>query len=211
MEAIVNAEKNLDRILSAYPIFLQAERKTGVKKTRLVAGLGGGIILFGLMHYIAEALTAIAAFAYPAAMTVAAIEANNKADDVHWLTYWMVLSLLTTIEAITCGWIKAIIPFYTLVKLALCVWLFLPQTQGATVIYKRILQPLVAMYRQSPLYVQTVDGFKKGADLLSKGVVSGKASTLNMVKESTVRAVTEEITKKVSEATEDADTNSKND
>lgn len=208
MEAVFDAEKKLDRILSTYPVFLQAERKTGVKKTRLVAGVFGGLVLMGLLHFVAEAFTAIAIFAYPAAMTVTAIEADNKADDVHWMTYWMVLALLNTVEILSGGWIRAIVPFYIISKLVLCVWLFLPQTQGATVVYKRVLQPLVAFYRQSPLYMQAVDGIKKGADIISKGVSSGKASA-NVAKAAAVavnavNSAKNEVSKTIAETSGDS-------
>ena len=204
-DAILDAEKKLDRIMSAYPIFLQAERKLGMKKTRILASFLVSTIMLGLLHFVADAFTALVVFAYPAAMSVTAIESDNKAEDVHWLTYWMVLSLLNTVEVITGGWIKAIVPFYIITKLVFCVWLFLPQTQGATIVYQRVVQPLVAMYRQSPLYVKTVESIKKGADVLSKGVASSAKTTMNFAKAANaVNNAKGEVAKAVLQETENA-------
>lgn len=183
MDQIALYEKKLDRELSKHSVFLQMEQATGVPKTKLVA-LGLASILALLMfHYLSEMFTALVLFAYPAAMTVAAIESNNKSEDVHWMVYWMVVALLDTIEILSIGLLPSIIPFYSLVKLAFCIWMFLPQTKGASLMYKTVLRPLVGMYQNSPLYQSAVSKTKAGVETVSKGVASAKSSIENIAKE----------------------------
>lgn len=165
-------EKSADRELSKHSVFLQLERSTGLKKTSLVA-LGTASILFILaFRCAAHSIVALVSFVYPAVMTVMVIEQHNKADDANWMAYWLTLGLLTTIESITGRALYSIIPFYLLIKLAFCVWLFLPRTSGAKLLYEKTIRPMAYALKDNAVAKDLVAKMQKSA--LEFGKVAAK-------------------------------------
>jgi receptor expression-enhancing protein 5/6 len=198
MEHIAQIEKSLDKELGKHSVFLQLERSTGIKKTRIVAGAVAALLVFILLKFIADIAIAIVIFAYPAAMTVSAIESTSKVDDIHWLVYWMVVTLVGTVEKLTFGLMQDIIPFYPIVKLAFCVWLFLPQTRGATVVYQRVIHPIVAAYKDTPFFKSCIAGAAKAGDAAMRGAASGRAAVQDAARDAAKKAVSDAIDQETS-------------
>lgn len=193
-EQLVAAERTLDRELSKHPVFLRLERATGQKKTTLVGLAVASIVTFFLLRMAADILLAVVAFAYPAIMTVTAIEKHDKAEDTHWLSYWLVLAFWSMMESLTGGLFSNMIPMYSVVKLAICVWLFLPQTRGATTVYEKVVRPLALTARDHPTVKDAMSRFQRGAEEASK--VAGKSA--KEIKESANEALktAEKVNKK---------------
>ncbi|KAJ1970308.1 hypothetical protein IWQ62_000035 [Dispira parvispora] len=85
---------------------------------------------------------------YPAYASYKALKsARNAAELTHWLTYWLVIGAFTCVEFVTDLFIFWL-PFYNLCKITLVLWLVLPQTQGATYLYKQILGPWLAKHEE---------------------------------------------------------------
>lgn len=85
-------------------------------------------------------------FAYPVYATATAIEA--KTDLEFWATYWAVYGFVDIIE----DFIEPLfywISFYYPLKMAFFVWLFLPQTAGAKIIYKYAISPIIKSINDS--------------------------------------------------------------
>lgn len=82
-------------------------------------------------------------FLYPAYASFKAVESPDKDDDTQWLTYWVVYAFFNVLEAFS-DVILFWMPFYYSLKFGILIWLFLPNTRGADVVYKIILQPLMA-------------------------------------------------------------------
>ncbi len=80
---------------------------------------------------------------YPALHSIRAIESPEGDDDKVWLTYWMVFGVLNVLETFF-GFIFWIIPYWDWVRLALFVWLLLPNFNGANVIYQTVVKPVMA-------------------------------------------------------------------
>jgi len=79
-------------------------------------------------------------FAYPAYMSLKAIEnKTSRQDDTHWLVYWVLFSFFQTLEVFV-DFLLYWIPFYYAFKLALLLWLMIPQTKGATFLYEAFLK-----------------------------------------------------------------------
>lgn len=53
--------------------------------------------------------------AYPAFVSLKALETSTKDDDTKWLTYWVLYAIFSVLEFFT-GFLYAIIPFYFLLK-----------------------------------------------------------------------------------------------
>ena len=74
----------------------------------------------------------LASFVYPAYMSLGCIEGNG--GEKQWLTYWLIYTLYGILEG-PIGFVTAIIPYYSLFKLAMFMYLFHPSTLGATKVY----------------------------------------------------------------------------
>jgi hypothetical protein len=157
-------DERLDRELSKHAVFLQAERRTGIRKTRLVYLTVAGLVGFFVLKWAADVVLALVAFVYPAVKTVTAIERGDKKEDAHWLVYWVVLAFWSTVESLTGELFPAIIPMYAVIKLAICIWLFSPQTRGATVVYERALRPVVLAVRDHPVTKDAVERVRKSTE-----------------------------------------------
>jgi receptor expression-enhancing protein 5/6 len=80
-------------------------------------------------------------------MSIKAVQSNDKEDDKQWLTYWIVYSFLHISDSIL-ELLFSSLPFYNVTKMCFLIWCFAPQSKGATIIYKRIIEPLFKRYQQ---------------------------------------------------------------
>ncbi|XP_056626848.1 receptor expression-enhancing protein 3 [Triplophysa dalaica] len=79
---------------------------------------------------------------YPAYYSYKAVKTKNVKEYVRWMMYWIVFALYTVVETITdltVSWF----PLYYEIKIALVIWLLSPYTRGASVIYRKVLHPLL--------------------------------------------------------------------
>ncbi|KAL4800962.1 TB2/DP1, HVA22 family-domain-containing protein [Aspergillus venezuelensis] len=137
----------LDKELSKYPVLNNLERQTSVPKVYVILGLGGIYTFLVFFNIAGQFLTNLAGFIIPTYYSLNALFTAGKADDTQWLTYWVVFSFLTVIESAVSApyWF----PFYYIFKFVLVLWLSLPQTNGAQVVFNSLLQPLVGRYFNS--------------------------------------------------------------
>ncbi|XP_053368025.1 receptor expression-enhancing protein 3 [Clarias gariepinus] len=79
---------------------------------------------------------------YPAYYSYKAVKTKNVKEYVRWMMYWIVFALYTvaeTISDLTVAWF----PLYYEIKIACVIWLVSPYTRGASVIYRKVLHPLL--------------------------------------------------------------------
>jgi receptor expression-enhancing protein 5/6 len=93
----------------------------------------------------AKLMVDLAGFVYPAYMSFKALDTPDPQDDIQWLTYWVVFASFSIIEQ-TFGFITNYIPMYFYLKIAFFVWLYHPQFKGASVLYSKVLRPLLLPY-----------------------------------------------------------------
>ncbi|WFD44763.1 hypothetical protein MPSI1_003434 [Malassezia psittaci] len=78
-------------------------------------------------------------------------DANDKPTELAELEalcmYWAVMGTVRIAEA-WAEWTWRWIPFYAYTKLVLILWLVLPQTRGATILYTRYMEPFIASHEQ---------------------------------------------------------------
>jgi hypothetical protein len=147
-------EKKVDTQLAKYPIALQAERRLGHPKTRL--------LLFSLLLLVALIVLYLNPdFAYmliatvmPSICTVRLLQAYNdsalgsvgagpvlkgyKAE--MWMAYWLIFSKLLLLE--TLG-LTNFLPMYSLLRIIFVVWLQAPGFEGAQVLYEKAMLPAI--------------------------------------------------------------------
>ena len=102
-----------------------------------------------------------------------ALETPKPQDDIQWLTYWVVFGFFNFIETFV-NFVLYWFPFYYTFKTLAIVWLMLPQTQGAKIVYHRVLRPaFLSMTGSSPasrVPASAADINKTGFSASSTGV-----------------------------------------
>ncbi|EFX00077.1 hva22 domain protein membrane protein [Grosmannia clavigera kw1407] len=87
-----------------------------------------------------RALASVASVLFPIFASYKALQTADPAQLTPWLMYWVVLACITLVESWT-GWLLVWIPFYHYFRLIGMLYLVLPQTQGARVLYQTQVHP----------------------------------------------------------------------
>ncbi|WPH00711.1 Protein yop1 [Acrodontium crateriforme] len=150
----------LDKELSKYAPLNQFESQTSVPKVYVVLGLAALYFFLVFFNIAGEFLVNVAGFLLPAYYSLQALFTNTKSDDTQWLTYWVVYAFLTVFESA----IHAVywFPFYYVFKFILVLWMALPQTSGAQVVFRSLIQPLFARFFES--HGSTADNLRAQAE-----------------------------------------------
>jgi len=134
----------LDKELSNYPMLKQFEAQTSIPKTYAVLGFGA-LYFFLIFFNIGGAfLVNLIGFIIPSYYSIQALFTIEPTDDIQWLTYWISYTFLGVFETAVnpVYWF----PFYYTFKFVLIVWMALPQTGGAKIIFNSLLQPMLAKH-----------------------------------------------------------------
>ncbi|KAI0421467.1 TB2/DP1, HVA22 family-domain-containing protein [Xylaria grammica] len=93
-----------------------------------------------MFNIVAHFFASIASFLFPLFASYKALKTSDPAQLTPWLMYWSVLSCALLAESWT-EFILVWIPFYSWIRLGFLLWLVLPSTQGARVLYEAYLHP----------------------------------------------------------------------
>ncbi|XP_018010521.1 receptor expression-enhancing protein 5 isoform X2 [Hyalella azteca] len=113
------------------------------EKNRPYLKYGGLLFLavYLIFGHLAQLISNLVGFLYPAYCSVKALESSTKADDTKWLTYWVVFATFSLIDTFS-GFILSWLPFYWLAKVLFLVWCFSSSDfNGSTVIYNKVILP----------------------------------------------------------------------
>ncbi|KAH8665944.1 TB2/DP1, HVA22 family-domain-containing protein [Tricladium varicosporioides] len=90
----------------------------------------------------ARLLSSVPTFLFPVFASYKALKTSDPALLTPWLMYWVVLACALLFESWT-GFILVWIPFYAWIRLGFLLYLILPQTQGARVLYQSHVHPFL--------------------------------------------------------------------
>ncbi|KAJ4393412.1 hypothetical protein N0V93_002622 [Gnomoniopsis smithogilvyi] len=93
-----------------------------------------------MFDIFAKLLSSIASFLFPLFASYKALKTSDPAQLTPWLMYWVVLACALLVESWT-EWFLVWIPLYPYVRLLFLLYLVLPQTQGARIIYTTYVHP----------------------------------------------------------------------
>ncbi|GAP86835.1 putative hva22 family tb2 dp1 protein [Rosellinia necatrix] len=96
-----------------------------------------------MFNIVAHFFASIASFLFPLFASYKALKTSDPAQLTPWLMYWSVLSCALLAESWT-EFILVWVPFYSWIRLGFLLWLVLPSTQGARVLYEGYLHPYLA-------------------------------------------------------------------
>ncbi|TCD64991.1 hypothetical protein EIP91_003358 [Steccherinum ochraceum] len=100
-----------------------------------------------LLSFVFRVLSAVVAFLYPGYASYKTLS-QRPASEIElerWLMYWSVLGCLVAVEYVA-EWVISWIPFYYLMKTLFLFYLALPQTNGASFLYKTQVEPFFSAH-----------------------------------------------------------------
>lgn len=159
-----NQVSQLDKELSKYQVLNDFEKQTSVPKVYAILGLGALYFFLVFFNIGGEFLVNFAGFIIPGYYSLDALFSSNHVDDTQWLTYWVVYAFLNVIESL----VNAVywFPFYYVFKFVLVLWMALPMTNGAQIVFRSVIQPVFARFFSSS--GTTASDLRAKADQASK-------------------------------------------
>jgi len=122
--------------------------KAGMKTAHLGLAIISFFFVVALFHFGSTVISFSIVFAYPAYMSYKAVEKkDNKNEEKLWLTYWVVFGFLHVVDDFL-GVFLSILPFYTILRVILYVWLYHPKTKGALVFYNKVVKKMLKNYEE---------------------------------------------------------------
>lgn len=147
MEIIQKQVQKLNKYGQKIPPIVKLSEKTKVEPGYILGGALALSSLLILLFFGGAILSAVLTVVYPAFKSIKALETKDTDDDDKiWLTYWVVFGVFTLLDEFA-FFILNLIPFYWYIRLGFFVWLMAPQTQGAQVVYRSVLRPLLHQHK----------------------------------------------------------------
>lgn len=132
MGPIVKEKKELSLVEKWNEQMTLIEKKTGIHGLYVIILLVVSV-LFVYLNIFDNLITNLVGTVYPAFWTMKSIETKGD-DDKQWLTYWVVFASFTIVDMFS-AFIVKFVPFYFLMKIIFLIWLFMPNSHGATLVY----------------------------------------------------------------------------
>jgi receptor expression-enhancing protein 5/6 len=136
------------------------QEMTGIKGIFVIWGLII-VIFFVYFNIFDSIITNLVGTLYPAFWTIKSLEKKSTEEQKKWLTYWVVFGSFIIVD-MGSPVIMKFIPFYFLIKILFLMWLFMPGSNGCTIVYYLVVKKIFKYYEDK---IDTyVDGAKEYAN-----------------------------------------------
>ncbi|CDW91515.1 UNKNOWN [Stylonychia lemnae] len=196
MDKIQQKTQALNKYAKRIPKLDMISEKTKLEPGLILAIILALTLLIFLVLFGVQLATLYITILYPGYNTLQALE--RKKNETDWLIYWTLFGIFSLLEELLC-FVFNMIPLYCIVRLVFFVYLWLPKTQGALVIYEMVVSPLFAENR-AKLRVQiqksqslkpnvsvedkeTFDPYTKSNTLKDSQVQEGKIDEQTVIKD----------------------------
>lgn len=141
---------------------------------------------------------------YPAYSSFKALELPKTNDDKQWLTYWVVYTCTTSVETVADRTLSCSrVPGYYFIKILFLLWMMLPKTRGACLLYEYVILPLLRKYEPimdekfrllQKLVTQYVKQYKlRAANMAKKGLQTLKDGNIRETLENLIDTTIKDI------------------
>ena len=141
INTIIEHFTQVSNALAGSPAVKKFEKEYRLRPSHWIF-LGISAIMVLILSHPAQFITEILGFLFPVSQSLRALETKTIKDDTQWLTYWVVFACINIIEPLV-SWI----PRYFTAKAIIIIWLLLPQTRGAEILYHKVIK--VAMEKRN--------------------------------------------------------------
>ncbi|KAI6217385.1 Receptor expression-enhancing protein [Aphelenchoides fujianensis] len=124
------------------------EKNTNLKREQLAYAFLGLTAVYFIVGQFAQIIVNVVGFAYPAYQSVKAIRTPTTEDDTKWLTYWTVFAFFSLVDYFA-NWVLCYFPLYWLAKILFLLYLYLPYTNGAVLLYANFLDGFITSCENS--------------------------------------------------------------
>ncbi|KPI42279.1 Receptor expression-enhancing protein 4 [Cyphellophora attinorum] len=100
-----------------------------------------------MFSFVADLISSVTCIILPAYISYKALRSRDPAQSHPWLIYFTILSLVQLADSYT-DFITGWIPFFGVFRLFFMLYLVLPQTQGAKVLYLDYLEPYIVHHEK---------------------------------------------------------------
>ncbi|KAG8916377.1 ER membrane protein DP1/Yop1, partial [Tulasnella sp. 408] len=137
----------LDKELGRYPALVTLEERTGVPKNYGAVAASLAFLSMIFVNALALPVSNLVGWAFPAFLSMRALETPGHEDDIQWLTYWSVFGFFTFLESFAIRVVLYYVPWYFPIKTFFLIWLQLPTTRGAHTFYHSVFRPVVNNFK----------------------------------------------------------------
>ena len=120
------------------------QEKTGIKGSFVIFGLILSVI-FVYFNIFDSIITNLVGTLYPAFWTIKSLEQNIVEEQKKWLTYWVVFGSFIILD-MSSVIISKFIPIYFVLKILFLIWLFMPGSNGCTIVYYLVVKKIFRFY-----------------------------------------------------------------
>ena len=125
-----------------------AEEKTSINRVYIFCGISGVLAAYLAFGWAAQVVCNIIGLAYPAYMSIKALEDKPDKRNVilkKWLTYWVLFAIFSVLEFVSVV-VPSIVPFYWLIKSAILVWFM---GNGSMLVYNKTIRPIFIKHQSA--------------------------------------------------------------
>ncbi|VDN03003.1 unnamed protein product [Thelazia callipaeda] len=134
------------------------ENSTGIKREHFACGIAAIAAAYLMIGVEAGFVCNLICFSYPAYKSFQKVDSQSTDNVLKWLLYWVIFGTFTVLDRFASD-INRHLPIYWLFKCIFCIYLFLPQTDGANRFRNNVLAPIFKILNRKPREIVSLSVF----------------------------------------------------